>query len=145
MTLCTAAASFSASATPTSSAGTGFAYGAQVTFTSTVSGTGGPPTGTVTFYDNGVALGTATLSAGAASVATKAVGAGTRSITATYNPSGSFASSTSGVLTQTVSAATGTGAVGVSLATPQYSDPDTFTATYTPGTSGWPCARRAAR
>ena len=41
-------------------------FGQSVTFTATVSATGGTPTGTVTFLDGGTSIGTATLSAGVA-------------------------------------------------------------------------------
>jgi hypothetical protein len=118
-------------ATPTTSL-TPSTFGQSVTFTTTVSGAGGPPTGTVTFYDNGVALGTATLSAGSASLPTTAVAAGTRSITATYNGNATFAPSTSGALTQTVNKATTTTAATVSPTTRQYSDREAFEATVTP-------------
>src|SRR5205814_9190075 len=86
--------------TPTTSL-TPSTYGQSVTFMTTVSGAGGPPTGTVTLYDNGIALGTATLSGGSASLATTSVAAGTRSITATYNGGGQVAPRTSAPLTAT--------------------------------------------
>ena len=47
-------------------------YGQAVTFTSTVTGAGGTPTGTVEFFDNGISLGVATLSGGSASLMTTA-------------------------------------------------------------------------
>ena len=64
-------------------------YGQQITFTATVSGTGGStPTGTVTFFVDGTTtIGQATLGAGAPFTATlvnATLPAGTRSITASY-------------------------------------------------------------
>ena len=83
------------------------AYGTNLTFTTTVTGTGGTPTGMVEFFDGIVSLGTATLNAaGTASKTTNAVAAGTRSITAKYLGDSRFAASTSLPLAQTV---TGTG------------------------------------
>jgi hypothetical protein len=111
-----------------------------VTFTTTVSGAGGPPTGTVTFYDNGISLGTGTLSGGSASLATTAVAAGTRSITATYNGNSQFASSTSGALTQTVNKATATSSLTLSPATQQYTDNETFEVTVSNASGDAPAA-----
>ena len=114
-------------------------YGQSVTFATTVSGAGGTPTGTVTFFDNGVALGTATLSEWRiASLTTSTVNAGTRSITATYNGDSRFAASTSAAFTQTVNKAAAT----TTLAAPsplqqQYSDRVALSATISvPGAAG---------
>jgi hypothetical protein len=71
--------------------------GQPVTFTATVQpagGVSGTPTGTVTFFDNGVQIGTATLSNGAASFTTSSLAKGSHSITATYGGDSSFLSST---------------------------------------------------
>ena len=66
----------------------------QVTLTATVSpqsGSGTPP-GTVTFYDNGNSLGTATLSGGVATLSTS-FGGGPHSLTASYSGDGTYAPS----------------------------------------------------
>lgn len=77
-------------------------YGQSVTFTATLSSSGGTPTGTVTFNDGGAAIGTSSLSAGAATFATTTLAVGHHAITATYNGSPAFNASTSPALTQSV-------------------------------------------
>jgi hypothetical protein len=62
-------------------------------FTATVTSTGGTPTGSVSFTDNGAALGTQSLVAGAAVFNYSGEAVGTHAIVATYAPVGSFASS----------------------------------------------------
>jgi hypothetical protein len=69
-----------------------------VTFTATVKGTGGTPTGTVTFLDGAKTLGTATLSLGKASLVLKSLREGIHGITAVYGGSATFAGSASAVL-----------------------------------------------
>ncbi|HMC67909.1 MAG TPA: MBG domain-containing protein, partial [Mycobacteriales bacterium] len=120
-------------------------YGDAVTFTASVlavSPSGGIPTGTITFNDNGVPIpgGTAVINAtGQASVTVTGVNAGSRLITATYSgDSNFFGSGPSVATTQTVAQATGTATMTVSALTPQYSDSDTFTATFTPSKAGGP-------
>jgi hypothetical protein len=76
--------------------------GQPVTFTATVTGPGGTPTGSVTFKDGGATLATVALTAGSASFTTSSLALGGHSITASYNGSANFAASTSAVLTQTV-------------------------------------------
>ncbi|NVO13398.1 MAG: IPT/TIG domain-containing protein [Rhodoplanes sp.] len=76
--------------------------GQPVTFTATVTSSGGTPTGTVTFNDGGVALGTATLAGGTAAFTTTALRAGRHTITAVYAGTASFAASTSSALIQEV-------------------------------------------
>ena len=83
--------------------------GNPVTFTATVApGMGAPagsatPTGSVTFYDNGVPLATSGLSNGSASFTATALSMGAHNITAVYSGDGSFyAPSTSPILVQGV-------------------------------------------
>ncbi len=84
-------------------------YGANVTLTATVTSTGGTPTGTVTFYNGTVALGTGTLNgSGVATLGTTALASGSDSVTASYAALGNFAASTSTITTVTVNAATQT-------------------------------------
>jgi hypothetical protein len=78
-------------------------FGQSVTFKVTVTGSGGTPTGSVTFKDGVTVLGTATLFGGTASLATARLTAGTHNITAIYNGDSTFGGSTSAVLVQTVS------------------------------------------
>jgi Bacterial Ig-like domain (group 3)/Autotransporter beta-domain len=78
-------------------------FGQAVTFTATVSDSGGTPTGTVTFKDGATVLGTTALNGSAlATFTTSSLTVGTHPITATYNGDGSFAASTSAVLVQSV-------------------------------------------
>jgi titin len=80
-------------------------YGQSVTFTATVSSSGGTPSGTVQFYDNGSPLGgPQTLSGGSASVTTSSLSVGSHTITAQYSGDANFNGST-GTLTQVVNKA----------------------------------------
>ena len=83
-------------------------FGQSVTFTAAVSSKSGTPSGTVIFYDGSTAIGSATLSSGSASLATSSLPAGSQSITAAYQGSSIFASSTSAALRQVVNSATPT-------------------------------------
>jgi YVTN family beta-propeller protein len=78
-------------------------YGQTVTFTATVTGSGGTPTGNVTFYDGSTALGTVGVDGtGHAAYATSSLTTGSHSITASYGGDTNFTGSTSTVLTQQV-------------------------------------------
>jgi Big-like domain-containing protein len=68
--------------------------GQSVTFTATVAGAGGTPTGTVTFSVDGGAGTPATLSGGQATFTTSSLTVGAHNITATYGGDANFASST---------------------------------------------------
>ncbi len=81
-------------------------YGDPVTLTATV--TAGA-TGTVSFYDGTVLLGTGTVSNGVATLTTTTLVAGTHTITAVYNGDGTYASSQSGPATVTVAKKTAPG------------------------------------
>jgi len=83
-------------------------FGQSVTFTATVAAMApgaGMPTGSVTFYDNGVPIGTATLSAGVVSFNTSSLRVATHSITAVYDGDDNFTTSTSSAVGQTVNQA----------------------------------------
>jgi hypothetical protein len=67
--------------------------GQTVTFTATVGGASGAPTGMVMFFDNGTQIGTGTLSGGVATVQTSSLTVGTHTITAHYGGDGTYASS----------------------------------------------------
>lgn len=78
-------------------------YGQTVTFTATVTSSGGTPTGTVTFRDGAVVLATVTLDgSGQATYMTSSLFVGAHSITATYNGDANFTGSSSAGLTQMV-------------------------------------------
>jgi uncharacterized repeat protein (TIGR01451 family) len=115
-------------------------FGQSVTFTATVVPTTGvgTPTGTVTFFDNGVALGApVALAGGSAGFTTSTLAAGSHPITATYNGDPNFDGSTSALLTQVVAKASTTTALISSLNPSIFGQSVTFTATVTvvaPGT-----------
>lgn len=111
--------------------------GQAVTFTATV--TPGAATGSVTFTDGLVALGTVPLAAGQATFTTATLLPVPHSVTATYNGDVNFIASTSAPLAQTVNpdfalsaveATTGSSTVAVGEAA-------TFTVTVTPATGGF--------
>ena len=114
------------------------AAGQALTLTSTVTGSGGTPTGTVTFQDGSTTLGTANLSAaGTATYSTSTLSAGSPVITAVYGGDAAFAGSTSLVLTQVVDKAR-TRTTVTSSANPSAARQSvTFTTTVT-GPSGTP-------
>ena len=83
--------------------------GSSVTFTATVSGGGGTPTGTVSFFDGSTNLGAGTLSGSdVATFSTSglSLGGSPHSITAGYSGDSVFAGSTSGVLSEFISSST---------------------------------------
>jgi hypothetical protein len=81
-------------------------FGESVTFTATLSGQGGTPTGTVTFRDGAANIGSAPLNgAGQAVLATAALTAGGHSITAVSSGDTNFAAATSAAFGQTVNPA----------------------------------------
>jgi hypothetical protein len=115
------------------------AFGQAVTFTATVSGTGGlTPTGSVVFFDGANPIGTGTLSNGVATFATATLAAGPHStITASYSGDGAFAGSTSSPVPETVLALTTTG-VTLSSQTVHVGGSATFTAVVASGYPGTP-------
>jgi hypothetical protein len=81
-------------------------YAQPVTLTATVTSAGPAPTGTVTFRNGSVILGSRTLNAGGiATLTTTKIPVGTDSLTATYNGDASNGKSVSAAITQTVSQA----------------------------------------
>ncbi len=82
------------------------AFSTSVTFTATVSGPSGTPTGTITFKDGSTVLGSNTLSSGSTTFTTNALSVGSHSITAVYSGDPIFLTSTSSPLTQTVTGTT---------------------------------------
>jgi hypothetical protein len=77
-------------------------HGQPVTFTATTASGGGTPTGTVTFLDNGQAIGTGTLAAGIATFTTTSLTIGAHSMTASYAGTPAFLAGTSAALSQAV-------------------------------------------
>ncbi len=108
-------------------------YGQRVTLTASVRSTLGTPTGTVVFYDASSinTVGSAALISGSASISVSSLGGGAHSITATYQGSLAFASSTSAPLNQVVKPAATTTALTSSLNPSLAGQAVTFTATMT--------------
>ncbi|MBZ5656603.1 MAG: Ig-like domain repeat protein [Acidobacteriia bacterium] len=86
-------------------------FGQAVTFTAQVTSDEGTPPGVVTLFDGSTMFGHTTLVNGTASISVPPLAAGTRSITAKYEGSLKFSSSTSPPITQVVSRATTTTAL----------------------------------
>lgn len=80
-------------------------FGQTVSFTATTAGSGGTPTGNVTFHRDGTEFGTAPLVNGRAVFTTATLPVGTHRITAVYGGGGQFAGSTSSARTIVVSPA----------------------------------------
>ena len=105
-------------------------YGQSVTFTATItSSSGATPTGTVSFENGTGSLVTIKLVGGSASLTTSTLSVGSHTITAYYNGSTKYATSSS-ALSQTVDkAATTTTITNASPSPSTYGQPVTFTAT----------------
>lgn len=114
-------------------------FSQSVTFTATVTSSGGTPAGTVTFKDGSTTLGTSNLNAsGQATLTTSTLTVASHSITATYNGNSTFNPSTSSALTQTVNKDGTTSSVTSSLNPSNHGQSVTFTATVvanSPGTA----------
>ena len=80
-------------------------YGQSVTFTATVSGAVGTPTGTVRFLDGTTVLSTVSLSGGTATFTTTSLPAGADVISVQYSGDGQYVSGTSVPITETVTPA----------------------------------------
>jgi len=76
--------------------------GQPVSFTATVTANGSVPTGTVTFTDGGVVIGSVGLSGGAATLTTSSLTIGSHTIVAAFAANASFSASTSPPLLQAV-------------------------------------------
>jgi hypothetical protein len=108
------------------------AFGQQVTFSATVSPLSGA-TGTVTFMDGAITLGSSTLNGSSvATFSTSTLAVGTHSITAQYNGDGSHTGSTSPPLSQTVNKAATTITLTSNDNPARTGQPVTFTATVSP-------------
>jgi Bacterial Ig-like domain (group 3)/FG-GAP-like repeat len=106
-------------------------YGQAVTFTAQVTARSGTPTGTVTILDGATTVGTGTLTNGSVSITVSSLPVGANSMTAKYQGSAGFASSTSTPLTQTVTPATTGTALASSFNPAGTNQSVTYTATVT--------------
>jgi hypothetical protein len=111
-------------------------FGQGVTFTATVTSTGGVPTGTVTFADGASTLGMRTLNgSGQAVLSTSSLSTGAHSIAATYGGDGNFTGSTTS-LNLTVGQASTTLTLSSNTNPSRPGQSVTFTATLTPQFGG---------
>ena len=109
-------------------------YGANVTFTATISG-GPSPSGAVTFKDGSSSLGFNLLSASQATLSTNTLTVGSHSLTAVYAGGGDSAGSTSNTVTQTVNKGSSSVAVTSSVNPSRVGQSVMLTATITGGPS----------
>ena len=91
-----------ASSTSLSSSANPGIFGSSVTFTATVTGPGGTPTGSVTFYDGASSLGSNALASGTATLSTSALTVGSHSISAVYGGDANYGTSTSSTLSEVI-------------------------------------------
>jgi hypothetical protein len=110
-------------------------FGQSVTFTATIKAAApgsGTPTGTITFMDGSMALGTGALNLGSpdtATFTTSTLAVGTHAITAVYGGDSNSTTSTSAVLSQTINKAGTSTALAASANPSTLGQPVTFTAT----------------
>ena len=106
----------------------------NVTFTATVSSSAGTPTGTVSFYDGTVLLGTSTLESGVATYSTSALTVGSHNITAQYPGVAGFAASTSSVVVEVITPPSFSISASPASLSVYTGEAATYTVTVTPGT-----------
>jgi hypothetical protein len=111
-------------------------YGQAVGFTVQVTSSFGTPTGTVELLNGSTVVGTGTLSSGSTYISTTSLPIGIDSVTAAYEGSADFVSSTSAAVSQTVLTPTTT-VLSTSNSTPLIGQPITFTA-YVSSSTGTP-------
>jgi Bacterial Ig-like domain (group 3)/Purple acid Phosphatase, N-terminal domain len=112
-------------------------YSQSVTFTATVTGASGTPSGKVQFAIDGANSGSAvTLSAGGtAAISTNSLTVGSHNITASYSGDTNYNSSTSNTVKQTVNKVTAAIVLSSGTNPSVFGQPVTFTAVFTPGTA----------
>ena len=126
------------SATALSSSANPSAFGANVTFTATVTSNGGVPTGAVTFKLGGTSLGSRTLSGGHATFSTSALTIGSHNLTATYAGNADYTASASAALLQKVIKAASSATVTSSVNPSSFNQSVTFKASVKSATGGVP-------
>lgn len=113
-------------------------FGDSVTFTATVSGSAGSPTGTLSLYDGSTLLSSLTFSAGSPSTllfTTSTLSVASHSICVVYCGDGNY-NPGSASLTENVTPASTTTSLTTSLASSLYGQDVTLTATVAPGLNG---------
>ena len=104
-------------------------FGQAETLTANVTGTGGTPSGSVTFFNGTTSLGTAPLASGTATLSLSTLPVGSDSITAVYSGDASFAPATSAAQVVTVGPAGASVAVSASPTSQTFGAAVTVTAT----------------
>jgi len=118
-----------------SSSGNPAPFSQPVTFTATVAPAyGGTATGTFTFLDGSISLGTASVSNNSAQITVSTLSVGAHSITAKYSGDVNFTASTSAALSQTVNQATTSTTVATNLNPSTYGQSVSLSATIQPPT-----------
>jgi hypothetical protein len=108
-------------------------YGQLVSFSATVQPPSGTTvTGTVTFLDGSISLGSATLAANSAQLSIASLGTGNHSITVVYSGDSNMAASTSAAVTQQVNRASTTTTASSSVNPSAFGQPVVLTATVQP-------------
>jgi hypothetical protein len=108
-------------------------YGQLVSFSATVQPPSGTTvTGTVTFLDGSISLGSATLAANSAQLSIASLGTGNHSITVVYSGDSNMAASTSAAVTQQVNRASTTTTASSSVNPSVFGQPVVLTATVQP-------------
>ena len=113
-------------------------YGKNVILTATVGSSASVPTGTITFLDSSMQLGTMPLKAGVAVLSVGTLGAGTHQLTANYSGDGSHAEAVSSPLPLTVNKASTITRLSSAPNPSPLSQPVTITATVSSGSGGSP-------
>lgn len=112
-------------------------YSQSTTFTATVTGSAGTPTGSVAFMEGSTTLGTGSLNgSGQATFAISSLGAGTHSVTAVYGGDTNFNTSSSSAVSQAVNQASSTTTLGSSPNPSALGQTVNFTATVPSGATG---------
>lgn len=106
VSIVTAPSALAASSTALSSNSNPVTVGSTVTYTATVSGASGTPTGSVQFFDGATLLGTSTISSGVAVYSQLSIAAGFHSITATYTGDATYQTSSHNLLETTIGTST---------------------------------------
>jgi hypothetical protein len=104
-------------------------FGTSVTLTATVTGSGIAPTGTVTFYDGSLKLGSSALNSGIATYSSSSIAKGSNSITASYGGDSNYVQTNSSAVVLTITAALLTPTVTVTPSATSITAAQTLTVT----------------
>jgi uncharacterized repeat protein (TIGR03803 family) len=120
-----------ATTTSLTTSGSPSVVGQTVTFTAAINPANIPNGDTVTFYDSGTSIGSATTTSGSAALSTSSLSVGTHSVTSTFAGDATYHASTSTAVTQVVNAYSTTTTLTSGLNPSTYSQSVTLTATVT--------------